>query len=360
MYSSFQAKEFSCQVPDVEFGIDYDRALVTVKVSKSGGDTEVYSERLFPDNRGKIVLADMDRLLEPYNVKWLVYSLSVNIKEERVSEDASGGEVVTVMGERTESSTVISCAANILNMSAENWCSGRFLTLFDGTRQTAIGWEERLSFIGTDTATCTAYYDDGSHRDHSVPVVASGDCVMIDTSSHNFEVSGKKLLRYTVKAGTRSMAYEVRYDVEPEVAPVLLFWNSFGVQELAYCTGTLKQVSSFDRKQTRIGREKKTYDMTEKESFKADTGVLTFPMANWWREVLRSRDIKVLTVYDGLVDFGSEKAVVITSEKAELSDEADHLPRITFEYEYADRNHNIFDARAEGRIFDDTFDHTFN
>ena len=100
--------------------------------------------------------------------------------------------------------------------------------------------------------------------------------------------------------------------------------------------------------------------MDEKESFKADTGVLTFPMANWWREVLRSKDIKMLTVYDGYVETGYGKPVIITSEKSDLSNEADHLPRITFEFEYADRNHNIFDVRAEGRIFDDTFDNTFN
>ena len=100
--------------------------------------------------------------------------------------------------------------------------------------------------------------------------------------------------------------------------------------------------------------------LDEKESFKADTGVLTFPMANWWREVLRSKDIKMLTVYDGYVETGYGKPVIITSEKSDLSNEADHLPRITFEFEYADRNHNIFDVRAEGRIFDDTFDNTFN
>ena len=76
--------------------------------------------------------------------------------------------------------------------------------------------------------------------------------------------------------------------------------------------------------------------------------------------MFRSSYVEVMLVYNGVVSLSSYLPIVITSEKAEISNEADHLPRYTFEYEYADRNHNIFDARAEGRIFDNTFDNTFN
>lgn len=359
LYTSFQPKEFSSKLPDVEFGISLSRALVTVTVSKSGEQSEIYSEYLFPNKLGKICLSDMDRLIEPYATRWLVFSLSVMIREELVISNSSGIETVSEYSERELSTTVVSCRSNILNMSADDWCENRFLTLMDGARTTAIGWEERLTFIGTQSPTCKAYYDDGSSRNMSVYVISSGDAVTIDTSPVNFVTSGRRLMRYDIVAGNRSQRYEVDYSVEPDVAPVLLFWNSFGVQELAYCTGVLKQVSSFDRKQARIGRKKETYDMEEKESFKADTGILTFPMANWWREVFRSREIRVCPVYNGSID-ANGKPIVITSEKTELSNAPDHLPRFTFDYEYADRNHNIFDVRAEGRIFDDTFDHTFN
>ena len=360
MFSSFQSREFSCQVPDVVFKISSDRAQVTVTVTKAGDEKEVYSEYLYPDSESRIRLSDVDCLLEPYVNRWLLFSLDVRIVEERVTTD-SGNESVTTVDERTLSSEILSCNANILNTTASSWCDFHFLTLIDGARTTAMGWQERLCYIGSDTASCTAWYDDGSSQSMSVPVITGvGDCKIIDCSPVNFLKLGLRLMRYTITAGSRKQDYEVDHDVEPEVAPVLLFWNSFGVQELAYCTGELKQVSSFDRKQARIGRLKETYQMEEKESFKADTGILTFPMANWWREVLRSRDVRVMHVYNGsfIVDYGTP--VVITSEKMELSNTPEHLPRITFEYEYADRNHNIFDVRAEGRIFDDTFDYTFN
>lgn len=359
LYTSFQQKEFSCQVPDIRLAISLTRVLLSVTVTKSGDQEEIYSEYLYPDRSGVITLSDMDRLVKPYADKWLTFDLGVNIKEEKVAQNSAGIEVISNTSERSLATTVVSCKANILNMTASSWCSSRFLTLMDGARTTAIGWMERLSYVGNETPTCTAYYVGGSSLSWRVPVLSTGDVTVIDTSSENFVSSGRELLRYVVVAGSRRMVYEVDLESEADTAPVLLFWNSFGVQELAYCTGELKQVSSFDRKQTRIGRLKKTYDMEERESFKADTGILTFPMANWWREVLRSEEIFVCSVIRGSVDLNG-KPVVITSEKMEMSNAPDALPRITFEYEYADRNHNIFDVRAEGRIFDDTFDYTFN
>lgn len=361
--SSFKTKEFSCQLPDLEFAISMNRAKVAVEVEKSGERLEVFSENLYPSLGGIIRLQDLDILLEPYAGRWLTFDLWISVEEQSVSTDSGGNEVATVTARATWNTSVVSCRANILNMTAEEWCSKRFMTLIDGAKTTAVGFLEYLYFVGNlpSAPVCKAYFDDNTDRTVPLSYTSIGDGYgRIDASPANFLSSGRKLLSYEIKAGDRIQNYVVDNNVEPEVAPVLLFWNSFGVQELAYCTGELKQVASFERKQARIGRLKETYSMEEKENFKADTGYLTFPMANWWREVLRSKDIQVMTVVNGGVEPGSGKPVVITSEKHEISNAADHLPRITFEYEYADRNHNVFDIRREGRIFDDTFDYTFN
>ena len=361
--SSFKTKEFSCQLPDLEFAISMNRAKVAVEVEKSGERLEVFSENLYPSLGGIIRLQDLDILLEPYAGRWLTFDLWISVEEQSVSTDSGGNEVATVTARATWNTSVVSCRANILNMTAEEWCSKRFMTLIDGAKTTAVGFLEYLYFVGSlpSAPVCKAYFDDNTDRTVPLSYTSIGDGYgRIDASPANFLSSGRKLLSYEIKAGNRIQNYVVDNNVEPEVAPVLLFWNSFGVQELAYCTGELKQVASFERKQARIGRLKETYSMEEKENFKADTGYLTFPMANWWREVLRSKDIQVLTVVNGGVEPGSGKPVVIISEKHEISNAADHLPRITFEYEYADRNHNVFDLRREGRIFDDTFDYTFN
>ena len=54
------------------------------------------------------------------------------------------------------------------------------------------------------------------------------------------------------------------------------------------------------------------------------------------------------------------KEVVITDSKSDRSNDDAELPRITFTYQYAQRNHNVLQLYREGRIFDNTFDDTCN
>lgn len=347
-------------MPDLVASLSYGRAVVAVTVTKSGDSQKVYEEYLYPDANGQIMLTDIDRLIERFAEQWVVFSLRIDITEQDVTEDADGKEVIAATTSDSVTTTVVSCKANILNVTCQQFCDSHFLTLLDGTRQTAEGFLEYLCYVGSGSPSCTAYYSDGSSRGCHVDILVDGDYRMIDASPVNFVSAGKVLSRYVVSAGSREQRYEVVRDFDPDIAPVLLFFNSFGVQELAYCTGEHQQVASFNRKQARIGRLKESYQVEEQKKFKADTGILTFPMANWWNDVLRSKDIRVLPVQNGGILVGEGIPVVISSEKSELSNAPDALPRITFEYEYADRNHNILDLRREGRIFDNTFDYTFN
>ncbi len=358
--STIQSKEFSAMVPDVVASISYNRAVVSVTVSKSGDSQKIFEEYMYPDANDEIRLSDIDRLIERFAAQWLVFGLTVKVTEQNVTTDSDGGEVISGTTTDSVSTTVVSCKANVLNITAAQFCDQHFLTLLDGPRQTAEGFLEYLYFVGSGSPSCTAYYADGTSRSFSVDVLRSTDYYMLDASPVNFLSSGKELIRYVVSAGNRRQEYLVVSNYDPDIAPALLFFNSFGVQELAYCMGEHQQVASFNRKQTRIGREKVSYQVDETKRFKADTGILSFPMANWWNDVLRSKDIRVLPIQNGGVVVGEGLPVVIVSEKSELSNAPDELPRITFEYEYADRNHNILDLRREGRIFDNTFDNTFN
>ncbi|MCR4602445.1 MAG: hypothetical protein K5683_02780 [Prevotella sp.] len=359
--NTYGAMEFSSAMRDLAVSITYTRAVITLTVTKSGTSKVVYSETLYPDSSGNITLSDIDCLLEPYAEKWLVFTAAFSVTEQQVTVDADGNEQVTPTDSDGFSLQIVSCKANIVNETATHFCNNHFLTLFDGIRQTAHGYLEYLTYTGTDTASCAATYGDGSTQTFQLTRIGGSDeYSVIDVSPSEFDVTGKTLVSYRVSAGLRYQDYQVMIDADRDVSPVLLFMNSFGVEELAYCTGEHRRVASFDRKQTRIGRLKTSYEIQEKESFKADTGPLTYPMANWWREVLRSKDIKVLQVYQGEVSPLSGVPVIITSEKAEVSNEADFIPRYTFDYEYSDRNHSYYESRVEGRIFDNTFDNTFN
>ena len=359
LFNDFPAMVFSSSIPDVGFRISYTRAVVKMTVTHGNDPVEVpYEETLYPDNKNDIYVTDIDQIMAAFSERWIRFNLAVTITEQMVDSEMN----VTPQGTRDLTVTqVVCCRANIVGFTPSDFCSKHFLTLLDGPRKTALGRMELLSFIGAESVTSVAYFDDGSSNAGGVTTLHSGDgCRILDVSPEKFVSGLRKLVKYQIIAGSRTQWYELDYDGDPDVAPVLLFVNSFGVQEIAYCEGAHHQVSSFERKQARIGKLKESYMIEETESFKADTGYLSFPMAQWWRDVLRSKDIEVLPMADGAVVIDGGKPVVITSQKAELSNEADHLPRFTFEYEYADRNHNFWEQPREGRIFDNTFDHTFN
>lgn len=332
---------FSSQFPDVSIPDVGQSAVVTVTI----GDEQVLQETLYPGAAG-IVLEDLRSLVEPYARQQLTVEVVI------AASCQSGRSYETHV-------RVLYATADMGDdVSAQEFYDAHFLTTLMGPKVTAVGRLEKLSYYGTGTASVTAIYDDGSAQVFSA--VATGgntQYTRIDVSPDQYVALGRQLVEYTVTAGQRQQTFIV----EPETldcAPILCFVNSFGVEELLYCTGLHEVSPEYKRSQARQGRFLRTYRLEETRHFKADTGPLTPAMADWVDEVLRSDEIRVCNFYQGQVRPGKE--VVITESKSDRSNADDHLPRITFTYEYAQRNHNVLQLYREGRIFDNTFDDTFN
>lgn len=335
---------FSSNIPDVEFVISGYRAAVTMTVDGK----QIYAEHLYPVD-GKITIAELDRLLTPYARQTLKTSLEIDIKEYVSSSDKASSSTVL-------SADIIYCIADI-GTTAADFTKTRFLTLLDGEKVTALNRLEYLHFIGKDNATVTSYYDDGTNKSFTLLPVGGNDLyTTLDVSPSQFAISGSCLIDYIVQAGQRSFRFTIDFD-EPDCAPILVFDNSFGVEELLYCTGTHTVAPSYKRSQGYIGKLQRNYDIVETRTFKADTGVLSFIMANWVDELFRSQTVHVVNFKDGHPNIGKE--VIITESKSEYSNEDEELPRFTFSYQYAQRNHNVLNLLRSGRIFDNTFDNTF-
>ena len=136
--------------------------------------------------------------------------------------------------------------------------------------------------------------------------------------------------------------------------PSLLFVNSFGCEELIHCVGTHKKASNYTRSQARILGQLANYKVVEDRVFSANTGALSPDMADWADELFRSDEVRHW--FDGVPD----KSIVITESKSEVTNDDDNLPVFTFSYVYAQRIHNVLQPSHAGRIFDYTFDFTFN
>ncbi len=332
---------FSSQFPDVLISNVGESALVTVTI----GGEQVFQETLYPDSSG-IVLEDMSSLVEPYARQQL--TVLVNITAACQNGQSYNATV-----------RVLYSAADMGDgVTASEFYDSHFLTTLMGPKLTAVGRMEKLSYFGTGTASVTAIYDDGTTQVFSA--VATGgntEYTRIDVSPDQYVAAGKVLVEYHVVAGNRQQDFIVQPE-SLDCAPILCFVNSFGVEELLYCTGLHQVTPEYKRSQARLGRFTRTYKLEEIRHFKADTGVLNKAMADWVDEVLRSDEIRVCNFYNGQVRPGKE--VVITDSKSDRSNDDAELPRITFTYEYSQRNHNVLQLYREGRIFDNTFDDTFN
>lgn len=351
---TLSGKYFSMGIPDLVFTIAGYRAGVVIAVSTDNSSfTEIYSENLYPVDGG-ITMSDLGDLLTPYARQSLVLYVKMTITEEF---DGS-----TSTNSSTQAFTVVYCEGDISQNGETADCatftSGHFLSQLLGTKITSIGRLEYLHYIGSDTPSCTAYYGDGTTATFTPAVVGgNGSYTTIDVSSSRFTTTGKTLTSYVVSVGDRRQEYEIDLR-NPDCAPILIFTNSFGVDELFYCTGKLTKSPEFKRESAYVNGKKQNYKITETRSFKADTGVMNEEMADWFGELLRSKYVRLVRFKNGTPNVGKE--VVIDESKTEQTNLPDELPRFTFTYEYAQRNHNIVEMDREGRIFDDTFDYTFN
>lgn len=337
-------KYFSCSIPEIGLATTGSRVSVTITID---GDI-VYSEVLYPID-GYMVLRDLSNLVTPYAKQ----KLSVNFGLTMKVLDESGNVTFAI-----SRSTDIVYASVDTSIDAETFCDTHFLSILLGSKVTALGRLEYLHYIGTDTATCTARYADGSTAQFGCVVSGGNDkYTTIDVSPARFTTDGKALIGYTVTAGARSQNFEID-PFCPDCAPILIFVNSFGCEELLYCTGVHKVAPTYKRSSSYISGLLKNYDIEETRTFKADTGILNTAMANWFDEVLRSDYVRVVNIVNGSPQVGKE--VVITDSKSEISNADNELPRFTFSYQYAQRNHNVLNLARAGRIFDNTFDRTFN
>lgn len=340
-------------IPSISFLSDIDvirimSSDISVRVSITIDDIPVIAEVYVPDRNGEI------RILEVENAIKSRLSASV-VGNLRVTYTSDESEV-------TVESTVIFCVAEIPG-STSGWLKSHFLTL--ATEKT-IGsqWHEWITFYAQDSVTLSLdmTYEDGTTSSHVIYDGSSLGMHTLDITPSKYQDPEKQLVTMVATAVegdySRVMTYHIMQDYKP-AAPRLIFRNSFGVEETFYCIGEHELKPAYDTQQASVEGHLKNIDIKEQRIFTANTGPLTTEMSNWADDLFRSEAIHLLqTDAEGNVYRGKE--IVITSRKAERSNDDSFIPSFTFEYRLSQRNHNVFDDTKAGRIFDNTFDTQFD
>lgn len=342
--TSIPVYNFSSGLDKIVFNT-FDETEVEIRLTRSD-DTELLAETYVPDIDNNVVITELQSLIEPYLLDNVVDSFTIR------ATGGSGDFVVRTF-------TVQFCRAEMPEgTSADDFMAEHFLTTLRGEKVTDIGRAEYLHFVTDsiiDVNAYITYWNGTSTSTDSVSLLHAtdlGQILTVDVSPSLFVREGLQLLKYHIMAGDRRMDYVID-QLHPDVAPALIFTNSFGVQETFYCTGTHTLDPDFDRAQALVNGKLVVYRVDETKVFKANTGHLTYAMAEFADDLLRSTEIYLLR--------GSErgKLVAITECDAKRDNNFDSIPEFTFEYRYAQRNNNIMQFGA-GRIFDNTFDDTFN
>lgn len=349
------------QLPDIAVTLA-EGVKATLKVEVKAPTTAAsfqaaYEETLLPTG-GTVTLDGLQDLIAPYAEETIAATVRITATEL--------DEAAKQLSQAQAEFTAIYADADP-DISAADFLSTHFLTIFSGTRPTTPSRLEYLHLWTDDDTeegpTATATYTDGTQQTFAPDILSqAAGHKLIDASPRQFTAQGKTLQAYTVQAGARQQHYMLQPD--QDAAPILLFTNAFACQELIYCTGTHQVSPEYTRSSARIGGRLRNYRIEEQRTFKANTGPLTTEEASWADDLFRSREVYVCNVIpadDGsLPTIEPGKEVTITESKSERSSDDDALPTFTFSYQYAQRTQSVLQLRREGRIFDNTFDHTFN
>lgn len=352
----------SSEIPDISVTITGTSLAVVIGYGEDNSVTEmttVFSETLYPSD-GVVVLTDLPELMKAwcYESKYLVMTVLLT------EQDASGTAVATDQLTSTVYYSRADVTSHGVGVDGAEWLSSHFLTAVDGVKPTVMGRKEIIWYADEMSSTVTpsivARYADGTSQTKQIDAHASSRSehyVCIDVSPSVMAVDGKTLVGYTVIAGARMQEYEMQFG-RHDGQPAMIFENIFGLDETLYCDGELKTSPSFKFNSAYIEGKLKNYDIEETRTFKANTGPLVSAQLPWVRDFLTSPYIRLLDTCGDTPVTGKE--VVITEAKAESSTVDDDLPAFTFSYQYAQKNQHVRESHARGRIFDNTFDYTFN
>lgn len=242
------------------------------------------------------------------------------------------------------------------DMTATAFCNTHFLTLMFSAKETSAGRRETLAFYGGDTgaATVTAWYLSAGKLESGTFSRASvgGKVKYLDVSPGLFVSAGKQLQYYIVTLGQRSMRYEMNYTDFLQQTH-FVYRNCFGVEDTFTCVGEAASESKFERYYATFGGGYKNFKRKNLREYTVDTGILNQATAYCIDDMFSSEEI---WLYD---ERGPIKEIVVLDQKVERSSLPDEMPRFEFTYRLTQSNQR-YKTALFGRIFDSTFDKTFN
>jgi hypothetical protein len=231
-------------------------------------------------------------------------------------------------------------------------------------KRTLPGVAEYIPFVATLNTTVLAdvYYVTGGLQKTTVTLFSFGTA---DTF-HSFDVSAVTVAKYVSAdprdllcwdvylSGHRDNAVRYILDKSSSYPPtVLLFQNCFGGVESFLCRGVCKLGHDSEREKAGMGGRIFNVSQTSLMSYTANTGALTQELCEALIDLLNCRSLMLVKGNDII-------PVQIASENVSLPNYRDKLASAEFTYTYSVKNLTVYRYDPSRRIFDYTFDQSFN
>lgn len=245
--------------------------------------------------------------------------------------------------------------------TAADFLPSFFLTTVMTERDTALGRKELLTLLPIEATVpdvmAVALYWNGTQVVTSSHTLASGlttgAVTEVDVSSARLaDTTLGTLVGYTVTCGERRAAYRVRKLPTAEVA--MLMRNAFGAWEAVYFCGMTERAPEYSRETAPVNGSLRLYNIEETDMMKCWTGPLRPSGVALTRDLARSRDVVLLE--HGVA---SDEVVVTAVEVKHTTADSD-ISDMTVTW----RRSSLVSARLvpvrTPKLFDDTFDETYN
>lgn len=309
-----------------------------LEIAVGGGSAVLSCSYIAVD--GEVKVYDVDRLLSP---------LIAGVMADFVFTVNGVSQTLHVLQSRSR-----------VNVPAMEFLASHYLSSVFSQRDTTLGRKELLTLLSpsdpVDVVAACVYADGETCVLRSVTLASSlpsGVIHEVDCSpSLLVNDSLGVLVQYTVNAGERTMTYRVSPTATHHAA--MLMRNDFGAWEPCYFAGMNETAPAITREFVQIGGVARPLKVDEQENVKSYTGPLRPGGVQLMRALARSTEIVLLE--DGNV---AGDGVVITDEEIKYTDEEGHLPSFTFTWHRASRL-SLTKVPRVPRLFDDTFDDTFN
>lgn len=323
---------------DVLHTSNEQNSYITVEVFCS--NNSIYEGKIFLNNEGRGTLNDLAGIIEPYISHTLSGDVTLNLSPKN--------------GKPEIFKTTVIYSTTLVDLDAKYFLEHYYLTKCVKWDSLLLSQKQYLHLYATEECdiVATLTYQDGELEETIAEMVPVNTLFTIDCSPSKFERTGRKLLGYTITAGGRVAEFTIDYNT-PDRGLQFAFTNSFGVQEVFYCKGEHNLEVLISRSSGSFNGLLENYDIDEKHEHKFTTGYLVNSLSYWVKDFIRSKEIYIIRDTDNL-------PVVLLDSKIIDSTDSAEVRNYEFKLQPAGKNHNTFELRESGRIFDHTFDQTFN